>query len=222
MNSLFTKCLVALGLMVLGAPVLAANLLVNPQFDADPSVSGNGWTLSGTGNFTWRMDTGQPAAPSAAMDQNNGESMQLSQCVTIVGGTSYDFSAQSSTQSSFGAGSMNGVRLSVFSSLDCSGAPLDTVQATDFSFPNWALTSRSGYMAPGGAMSAQIELFSTAGPVMARDFILWDNVVLDGQPGAMIAVPVPITRSVPAFSLYGIAGLMLVLLGLGLVDLRRS
>jgi hypothetical protein len=110
--------------------------------------------------------------------------MMLTQCVAIVGGTAYDFSARSFTNFSFGAGSTNSVRLSVFSSNDCSGAALDTVATNSTSFPSWALRTRLAYVPPGNARSARIELTSTAGPVSARNDILWDNVIIDGQPGA--------------------------------------
>jgi len=137
-------------ILAVSAPSFAQNLLTNPQFDLDPTIPGNGWETEGTGELVWNTITGQPSAPSARTNQFDDESMILFQCVQIVGGTDYDFSAQSFTHLSIGT-STNGVRLSVYDSADCSGSPLETVPTNQGGFPNWSLRERFGYAAPSDA-----------------------------------------------------------------------
>ena len=171
-----------LAIVFLAAPATAQNLLVNPDFDQDPTVLGNGWSTTGTGDLLWNHASGDPSQPSARTSQNGNESMTLYQCVPIVGGSSYDFSARSYTYTSI-APAMNSVSLSVFASDDCSGAPLENVIANQQTFPNWGLRERVGYVAPANARSARIELLSNANG--AINDIGWDNVILHGP-----AVPV--------------------------------
>lgn len=63
-----------LATMLLAMPVAAQNLLVNPDFDLDPTVSGNGWSTTGTGTLSWNQATGEPSAPSARTSQNGQSS----------------------------------------------------------------------------------------------------------------------------------------------------
>lgn len=198
-------------LLTILATSVSANLLENPDFDLDPTISGNGWTAVGTGSFLWNQSGGDPSPPSARTNQFAGESMILYQCVGIVGGTSYDFSARSFTHSSIGTGT-NGVRMSVYSSNDCSGLALETVATDQTSFPDWALRERNGYIAPASASSARIELYSEGNE--DQNQISWDNVIVDGQPSAP---PAPATP-VPTMSVWGLA----ILAGLlGYLGYRR-
>lgn len=190
---------------------VSANLLENPDFDLDPTNPANGWTAEGTGSLIWNQTSGDPSPPSARTNQFAGESMILYQCVGIVGGTSYDFSARSFTHSSIGSGT-NGVRMSVYSSNDCSGLALETVATNQTSFPNWALREQNGYIAPVDASSARIELYSAGNE--DQNQISWDNVMVDGQPPAQ---PEPVTP-VPTLSVWGLA----ILTGLlGFLGYRR-
>jgi len=159
------------------APVAAQNLLINPDFDQDPTVSGNGWSATGTGSLEWNQALGDPSPPSARTHQTGTQSMTLWQCVPIVAGSSYDFSARSYTYTST-APAMNRVALAVFASDDCSGAPIETVIANQQTFPNFALRERIGYVAPLNARSARIELLSDANSTV--NDITWDNVILHG------------------------------------------
>jgi hypothetical protein len=108
--------------------------------------------------------------------------MTLYQCVPIVGGSSYDFSARSYTYTSIGL-AFNRVSLTVFESNDCSGSPIETVETNQESFPNFALRERNDYPAPANARSARIELLSSANGTI--NDIAWDNIILTGP-----AVPV--------------------------------
>ena len=169
------RWLIFLMTALLVTPVMAENLLTNPEFDLDPTIPGNGWSTVGTGLFLWNQSSGDPTAPSARTDQIDDESMILFQCVEITGGLTFDFSARSYTHSSIGA-SNNGVALSVYESSDCSGDPIETVYTDQTTFPNWALRERQGYTAPANALSARIELFSEANG--DNNYISWDNVKL--------------------------------------------
>ncbi len=159
-------------------PVAAENLLVNPDFDLDPTVPGNGWSNIGTGSFLWIQTNGDPMPPSARTDQIGDESMVLFQCVSINGAMSLDFSARSYTHSSIGMAS-NGVFLSVFPTGDCSGDPIETVTTDQNSAPNWYFRERVGYISPANTLSARIELSSEANGT--NNFISWDNVMLSSQ-----------------------------------------
>jgi hypothetical protein len=174
---LATALLAAITLLV--APVAAQNLLTNPDFDLDPTVLANGWSTTGTGALLWNDGKGDPSPPSARTDQSGTERMILFQCVAIVGGASYNFSARSYTHASTGPAT-NGVSLSVFPTVDCSGDPIENVPTNQESFPNFALRERIGYVTPGNARSARIELLSDANGTM--NDISWDNIMVDGPP----------------------------------------
>jgi len=167
------RWLVFLTVTLLATPVTAENLLVNPDFDLDPTVPGNGWSTIGTGSFLWVQTNGDPMPPSARTDQNGTESMILFQCVEVTGDMGLDFSALSFTHSSI-VPANNGVSLSVFSTLDCSGTPIETVLTDQTSSPNWYLRERIGYITPVNAFSARIELFSEANG--SNNYISWDSV----------------------------------------------
>jgi hypothetical protein len=173
------RLITVLTLMLLAAPVVAQNLLVNPDFDLDPTLAGNGWVATGTGVLAWIQGDGDPSPPSARTTQQGAESMILCQCVRIVGGATYDFSARSYTHAAYVPGT-NSVSLSVYPTLDCSGAPIENVLTDQETFPSWAFRERIGYVAPANARSARIELFSAANG--ETDDISWDSVVVDGPP----------------------------------------
>ena len=177
------RLITLLATMLLAAPVTAQNLLVNPDFDLDPTISGNGWSTTGTGTLSWNQAAGEPSAPSARTSQDGTELMVLSQCVPIVGGSSYDFSARSHTYTSISP-ARNGVSLSVFTTDDCSGAPIENVPTNQETFPtDFALRERNGYVVPANARSARIELLSDANG--AINDITWDHVVLAGPAVAV-------------------------------------
>ena len=54
-----------LATMLLAVPVAAQNLLSNPDFDLDPTVPGNDWSTTGTGDLLWNQGKGDPSPPSA-------------------------------------------------------------------------------------------------------------------------------------------------------------
>lgn len=165
--------------VLLAATASAQNLIVNPDFDLDPTIPGNGWTAIGTGILSWNEGTGDPDPPSARTEQSDTESMILCQCVEILGGRAYDFSARSYTHAAIGSAS-NGVSLSVYESVDCSGSPIETTPTDQSSFPDWALREYEGYISPPNALSARIELHSDANGDI--DNVSWDNVKLTVQP----------------------------------------
>jgi hypothetical protein len=171
--------------VLLASPAAAQNLLLNPDFDLDPTGGGTGWVATGSGSFTWNQGVGDPAPPSIRTTQNNDESMTVCQCVQITALGTYDFSARSYTNSATGS-AQNGVSLSVFTSTDCSGSPLETVSTNTVTFPNWALRERTGYVAPMGAQSGLIILSSAANGTVSD--ISWDSVILTG-PGTVDATP---------------------------------
>jgi hypothetical protein len=173
---------ILLAATLLAAPVAAQNLIINPDFDFDPTVVGNGWSTTGTGDLSWNQATGDPSPPCARTSQNGSERMTLFQCVSIVGGASYDFSARSYTYTSTSPAT-NSVSLSVFATDDCSGASIESISTNQETFPNFALRERVGYVTPVNARSARIELLSDANGTI--NDIAWDNVILDGP-----AVPV--------------------------------
>ena len=169
------RWLVFLTVTLLATSVAAENLLVNPDFDLDPTVPGNGWSTIGTGSFLWVQADGDPMPPAARTDQNGTESMILFQCVEVTGGMGLDFSARSFTHGSTGL-SANGVSLSVFPTLDCSGPPIETIPTDQESFPDWYLRERFGYITPANTLSARIELSSDANGTINN--ISWDSVKL--------------------------------------------
>jgi len=173
------RLIALLATTLLAAPVAAQNLLTNPDFDLDPTVPGNGWSTTGTGALLLNQAIGDPSPPSARTNQSGTESMILFQCVAITEGASYDFSARSYTHSST-APATNGVSLSVFATVDCSGAPIENIPTNQGSFPNFALRERVGYVTPVNARSARIELLSDANG--AINHISWDNIMLGGPP----------------------------------------
>jgi len=165
--------MVIAALFLAAAPAVAQNLLTNPDFDLDPTVPGNGWTAEGTGVFAWNQFEGDPSLPSAQTTQVDSESMILFQCVEITGDTPYSFSSRSFTHSST-VPATNGVSLSVYPTTDCSGAPIESVDTDQSSFPDWGLRQRDGYITPANALSARIELYSTANGTV--NDISWDHV----------------------------------------------
>jgi hypothetical protein len=176
------RLIALLATMLLAAPAAAQNLLVNPDFDLDPTIAGNGWSKTGTGTLVWFETFGDPSPPCARSTQNGAESMILYQCVHIVGGATYDFSGRSFTHSSIGL-AHNSVSLSVYATDDCSGAPIENVETNQNSFPNFSLRQRFGYVAPLNARSARIELLSDAGGT--TDDISWDTIILTGPATAV-------------------------------------
>jgi hypothetical protein len=198
-------------LVVFVTPVAAQNLLINPDFDLDPTNPANGWSVEGTGVFLWNQSDGQPSPPSARTNQFAGESMTLYQCVGIASSTNYDFSSRSFTHASIGTGT-NGVRLSVYASNDCSGAALETAPTDQLSFPDWALRERNAYLAPPTANSARIELFSTGNSDSNQ--ISWDNVMLVGQGPPVVppeqALPVPTLANWALMTLFALLGIMVI------------
>jgi hypothetical protein len=168
-----------LSLVLFAAAASGQNLIVNPDFDLDPTIPGNGWTAIGTGILSWNEGTGDPDPPSARTGQSDTESMILCQCVEILGGRTYDFSARSYTHASIGSSS-NGVSLSVYESVDCSGSPIETTFTDLESYPDWALREYVGYISPPNALSARIELHSDANGDI--DDVSWDSVKLAAQP----------------------------------------
>jgi hypothetical protein len=173
------RLIALLATMLLAAPVAAQNLLINPDFDLDPTLPANGWSTTGTGALVWNQPIGDPSPPSARTTQSGTESMMLFQCVPIVGGASYDFSARSYTYSST-APATNSVSLSVFATADCSGAAIENIATNQQSFPNFGLRERIGYVAPVTAQSGRIELLSNANG--ANNDIASDNVMVVGPP----------------------------------------
>jgi len=101
--------------------------------------------------------------------------MVLNQCVGIIGGESYDFMVNSFTHGAIGP-ALNSVSLSVYSTVDCSGSPIETVFTDQLSFPDWALREHLDYITPANALSARILLSSEANGETSR--ISWDNVVI--------------------------------------------
>jgi hypothetical protein len=172
------RWMVMLAATLLAGSATAENLLFNPDFDLDPTVPGNGWSTIGTGAFTWGQAFGAPTPPSARTDQSDAESMILYQCVSITGGMTLDFSARSFTHGSIGSAS-NGVALSVYTTVDCSGDPIETVFTDQLSFPSWALRERFDYVTPTSTLSARIELLSEANGDISN--ISWDNVMVSPQ-----------------------------------------
>lgn len=172
------RWIVILTVALMVTPATAENLLVNPDFDLDPTVPGNGWSTIGSGTLLWNQANGDPTPPSARTDQIGTESMVLFQCISVTDGMSVDFSARSFTHSSIGTAS-NGVSLTVFPTGDCSGAPIETVTTDRQSFPGWVLRERFGYITPANTLSARIELSSDANGT--NNFISWDNVMFSSQ-----------------------------------------
>ncbi len=166
---------------LLATSAAAANLLKNPDFDLDPTNPANGWTAVGNGTLSHNVNKGDLAPPSARCDNTEVQSLTLQQCVGIVGGTPYDFSARSFTHLSTGEGvSTNSVSVSFFSSSDCTDDFLSNVPTDTGSFPNWALREAKGVLAPANANSARIELNAEATGAGTIMNISWDNVILDG------------------------------------------
>ena len=160
----------------------ADNLLVNPNFDLDPTDPANGWIAVGTGTVEFLGGVGQPDPPSVRLLATAGQAVTLEQCRPIQGGTPYDFRARSYTSQAIGDAT-NSVALSVFSLEGCSGL-LETV-ATDLGeFPDWYLRRRHGYVPPLAAASARIELASIANS--AVDDIYFDSAFLP-EPSALAA-----------------------------------
>ncbi len=172
------RSIIILVAMLAATIVSAQNLIINPDFDLDPTITENGWSTIGTGVLEWNQSTGDPSPPSAHTLQENEESMILFQCVAIIGGTTYDFSARSFTHAATGLAT-NGVTLSFYDNTDCTGEPIETVTTNQLSFPNFAMRSRSNYLAPVNAQGARIELTSTANGTISN--ISWDNVMLLGN-----------------------------------------
>lgn len=151
------------------------NLLVNPNFDLDPSNPSNGWTIVGTGTLTHVTGNGYPAPPCARVDTTGSESLGLEQCAPIAPGERLDFSGYSYTHNATSA-AHNEIVVSFFASADCSGAVLDTAPTTGLSFPDWAYRWAEWVAPPPGASSARFELTAEANGFTMN--ISWDTVEL--------------------------------------------
>lgn len=189
------------GVMLGSSLVSAQNLLVNPDFDLDPSDPGNGWVVVGTGRLTFDTGDGYPAAPSAYVDCAGDEYLYLQQCVAIPPGATIDFGAHSLTWFS-SVPSHNRVAVSFFAGSDCGGTALGTEPTTGVSFPGggWAYRWAEDVVPPVGAGSARLDLIAEANS--AQVTIVWDTIYLgnpagvffdgfeSGDPGAWSAVVV--------------------------------
>lgn len=167
---LFVACTV-----LLASTAAAQNLLMNPGFDLDPTNPANGWTTEGNGVLSHYSGAGDPAPPSARAETTDPQWLTLQQCIGVVAGMKYQFSARSFTNRGTGSAT-NSVSLSFFSSIDCTSGLLSNVPTDNGTFPGWYYRWADDVVAPPGAVAARIELAADgAGGVMD---ILWDDVIV--------------------------------------------
>ena len=182
--NIFLFCL----LLVFGAfPAVAQNLVTNGSFDSDTSS----WNFTTPGTFTHSTSLdadGNPASGSGELANSStvvfGTSF-AAQCITsgISGGSSYDWGARMRYDTGnvqTGSGRAN-VVVSFFDGPSCGGSNVGGSTTVDFTSSNtniWTQNEVLGFTAPGGAVSAQVGLWTVktepSGTIMTVNF---DNVV---------------------------------------------
>jgi len=172
-------------------PAQSQNLLTNGDFDLDYGA----WTATGTGSVLYRQFTGSPTAGALQLRATAGTTETISQCVAIAAPASIDFGARSFTNSSFGEGSTSTISVTFFAQTGCSGAALQTLTTTSYTFDppdNWANRRSTGVAVPAGTQSARMDVTATGGT--GQMIITFDRLVL-GPAGIWSCVvwPTPLT-----------------------------
>ncbi|MCS7033760.1 MAG: PEP-CTERM sorting domain-containing protein [Phycisphaerae bacterium] len=183
--------------LVLGTAVnaWAANLLVNPSFEA-PQASGSvnntitGWTrVNDASRATFRANTGSWAIWSKTFQPIGGGYFQD---VNIIAGQSYNFSAFASFEAGFLTITDPVAAEMRLSWRDSGGGQVGTdhvITITPADNPPagspavWIPYSLNNLVAPAGAVQARVSFgWTGGGPGPGAQSMFWDDVVLDG-PG---------------------------------------
>lgn len=156
MHSL-TRVTWAFALFSFAATAGAANLLTNPNFDTDLS----GWTATNAsqGAATFDNSTGSPSPGSALLTGIACCTVQVSQCVAVVAGQSYDFGAslKEGPTAPGQSGDGTGVDLIWFSNGTCTGGALGVVPFQPAITTSWASYSSTA-VAPVSSLAVQYRI----------------------------------------------------------------
>jgi hypothetical protein len=190
-----------IAVVAFAAPVLGQNLIVNGNFDSSTSS----WNFTTPGTFTHNPSLDADGSPTSGSGQLANTSPVAfgtsfaAQCITtgISGGSAYDWGAQirfdtGNTQTATGRAN---VVVSFFDGASCSGSNLG-----GFTTPNyissttdvWAQNEILNVVAPAGAVSAQLSLFTNKVEDSGTITVNFDNVVF-GPAGIL---PVELERFV--------------------------
>lgn len=175
-------------------PGLAQNLLTNGDFAVD--VLGWGFTTPGTFSFNGALDAdSNPASGSGQLANTSpvpfGTSF-ASQCINgMFGGNSYDFGARirfDSGNLQTATGRAN-IVVNFFDGPNCSGNNLGgstTANVLSSVTDVWTQAEVLGFVAPAGAVSVQVSLFTNKVEDTGTITINFDNVVF-GPSGTLPA-----------------------------------
>lgn len=154
-----SRAAVLLGVLLplaIAPPAPAANLLLNPNFDADAS----GWAYGVIG-VTHISDEGWPAPGALRFDNSACCTRAASQCVAVIGGVVYEFGAalRQGPLAPGQAGDGIGLDVSWYDNADCSHPALPggeelapTVGA------GWSIHAKFEAVAPETARSAWVRI----------------------------------------------------------------
>lgn len=150
---------VALGTILLAAPLSAQNLLTNSEFTTNLS----GWTATGNGLSSYNAGVGTTALGGADLGCDFGQSITLSQCVNVTALSLYDLTVDTHTNA---GGGSNGVQVRFFAGAGCTGTDLGVFPTnSNGSVPSpvdgqiWTRRTRAAQAAPATSVSARVELF---------------------------------------------------------------
>lgn len=185
-NSVFVVCL-----LLIGAPLMAQNLVVNGTFDTDFT----GWTdLSGSNSTAvWSSFDADDSPSSGSADltnqfMNNGSMAILSQCFDVGPGDDLTFSLQVYQPSGQDGEGQAGFRTRYYPETGCTGSLLSGASgyAGLNDLDNWISIDESEQV-PGGYASVQLYL-AVIGNNGGTEFgAYFDNVVLAITPTPIFA-----------------------------------
>lgn len=176
----------AIVLVLGGIPAVAQNLVTNGSFDSNTSS----WNFTTPGTFTHSTSLdadGNPVSGSGELANSSTVPFGTSfaaQCITtgISGGSSYDWGARmrfDTGNSQTGSGRAN-VVVSFFDGAICRGSNVGGSTTFDFTSSNtnvWTQNEVLGFTAPGGAVSAQVGLWTVKTEASGVMTVNFDNVV---------------------------------------------
>lgn len=148
---------------VLAGSAAAQTAVVNGEFNADPTIGGNGWTQGGAFGSSQNVADGSPAAPSVQLaTSSQAVDDQLLQCVDLTtvalsGVTVFDFGARIKNIQFVGTATMT---VDFFPNANCTGGTTgsSTTNASAGATNGFTEFTRSGAARPGGTSGARITL----------------------------------------------------------------
>ncbi|GAA0713947.1 hypothetical protein [Dokdonella soli] len=149
----------ALAMSTGAAGVGAANLLVNPDFNTD--LGGWGTTNASQGTTTFDGTAGSPAAGSVLLSGVACCTVQVSQCVPVTAGQSYDFGANliEGPTAPGQSGDGTGVDLHWYTDAACATAYISQNVLQPAISSTWARYGQGSVVAPAGAQSVWFRIY---------------------------------------------------------------